>query len=188
MSAREARDHRDDREHQDAQWAAKMRRLRGRPRPEHVLRICDDEQIRQEVTLAEDVADRARRLADSALGDTELARKAAVLSKAHESAQQKLKDVSIELTFRALPRPALEELITRHPATEEQAAEGAAFNPDTFPAALVSAASVDGMSEAEAQELLGSWSAPDANSLWEAAWQVQQVSRTDVDTVSVGKD
>ncbi|MET8248217.1 DNA/RNA non-specific endonuclease [Streptomyces sp. NPDC005202] len=34
------------------------------------------------------------------------------------------------------------------------------------------------MTEAEARELLDTWSAPDANALWEAAWGVQQEART----------
>ncbi|CAM5626548.1 hypothetical protein SAURM35S_07358 [Streptomyces aurantiogriseus] len=64
------------------------------------------------------------------------------------------------------------------PPTDEQAADGAAFNPDTFPAALIAASSTDGMTEAEARELLDAWSAPDANALWETAWEVQQEART----------
>ncbi|MBC9717807.1 hypothetical protein H9Y04_35280 [Streptomyces sp. TRM66268-LWL] len=177
----------DGRNQRDERWSAKMRRLRGRPLPEYVLRICDDEKVRQEATLAEDAYRRAQRLADSAPDDSELGRQAAALAEVHESAQLRLRAASLDLPFRALPRPVLEELITQHPPTEAQASEGAAFNPDTFPAALISSSSVDGMTESEAAELLGSWSAADANSLWEAAWQVQQVSRTDVDAVSVGK-
>ncbi|GGV02468.1 hypothetical protein GCM10010211_82260 [Streptomyces albospinus] len=54
------------------------------------------------------------------------------------------------------------------------------FNPETFPAALISAASFDGMSQKEAAELPSTWSAPDANMLWEAAWSVQQERRVDL--------
>ncbi|MDQ8706864.1 hypothetical protein RCO28_30990 [Streptomyces sp. LHD-70] len=155
--------------------------------PEHTLRLCDDEQVRQESVLAEQAAERARYLADAQPDDEELSRRLADLLRAHEAAQKRLADASVSLTFRALPRPVLEEVITAHPPTEAQAAEGAAFNPDTFPATLIAASSVDGMNETEAGELLTSWSASDANALWEAAWQVQQIARAEVSTSSVGK-
>ncbi|MEU7640949.1 hypothetical protein AB0C11_33610 [Streptomyces sp. NPDC039016] len=106
--------------------------------------------------------------------------RAADAEAAAEAARTVLDDASDFLTFRALARPVLEELITGHPPTEAQAAEGAVFNPDTFPAALIAAASFDGMSEEEAAELLAEWSAPDANMLWEAAWQVQQQGRVEL--------
>ncbi|MFD3926531.1 hypothetical protein [Streptomyces sp. NPDC058614] len=168
---------------QEAAWEKKMERLRHRSLPERVLRICDDAAVRQEDDVAGRAANRARVLADSDPDNATLARRATEATRRHEAASEALHKASVCLTFRALPRPALEELIHAHPPTDQQAADGAAFNPDTLPAALIAASSTDGMSETEARELLDSWSAPDANALWEAAWQVQQESRADL-----GKD
>ncbi|MDN0193919.1 hypothetical protein [Streptomyces sp. S.PNR 29] len=164
-------------------WAAKMDRLRRRARPQNKLRVCDDDQLRQRFEETEQAARRARFVAEANPGDEQAAQQAADAAAAREDARTALDAASEFLTFRALPRPVLEELISEHPPTEKQAEEGAIFNADTFPAALVSAASVDGMSQEEAEELLNTWSAPDAGALWDAAWQVQQESR-----VELGKD
>lgn len=161
-------------------WAEKMSRLRHRPRARNELRICDDESLRAKVAAAEQAAERARFLAQTSPGDDTLAIQAREAETASAAARTEAADATITLTFQALPRPAFEELITAHPATEAQAEDGAIFNPDTFPAALVAAASFDGMSEAEAGELLATWSTPDANALWEAAWRVQQESRVEL--------
>ncbi|MFD8379111.1 hypothetical protein ACFV2X_11325 [Streptomyces sp. NPDC059679] len=160
-----------------------MDRLRHRARPQNKLRICDDDQLRQRFEEAEQTARSARFVAEANPGDEQASQQADVAAAAYEEAKAALDAASDFLTFRALPRPVLEELIAQHPPTEQQNKEGAVFNPDTFPAALVAAASVDGMSREEAEELLNTWSAPDANALWDAAWQVQQESR-----VELGKD
>ncbi|MFE7276874.1 hypothetical protein [Streptomyces sp. NPDC057623] len=164
-------------------WAAKMDRLRRRPRPQNLLRICDDDQLRQRFEETEQAARRARFLAEATPGDEQISRQDTDAAAAHDDARAALDAASEFLLFRALPRPVLEELISEHPPTEQQAEEGAIFNPDTFPAALVAAASVDGMNRKDAEELLNTWSAPDANALWDAAWQVQQEIR-----VELGKD
>lgn len=161
-------------------WAAKMDRLRRRTRPQKSLRVCDDDQLREQVESAEQDAQRARFIAEATPDDEPAAQRAADAQAAFETASAALDDASDFLTFLALPRPVLEELIAAHPPTEKQEEEGAVFNPDTFPAALIAAASFDGMSQDEASELLATWSAPDANLLWEAAWQVQQESRVDL--------
>ncbi|MFE0642809.1 MULTISPECIES: hypothetical protein [unclassified Streptomyces] len=160
-------------------WEEKMERLRRRSLPERVLRICDVPALRTEHDEARRAADRARLLAESDADNGVFAERAAEAARRYEAAAKALRQASVHLTFRALPRPVLEELIHAHPPTDEQAADGAAFNPDTFPAALIAASSTDGMTEAEARELLDAWSAPDANALWEAAWEVQQEGRTD---------
>ncbi|MGW2886404.1 hypothetical protein ACWDDN_13805 [Streptomyces griseoruber] len=169
-------------------WEQKMERLRRRSLPERVLRVCDDSALRTEYDEARRAADRARILAESDAGNRVLAERAAEAGRRYDAAADALRAASIHLTFRALPRPVLEELLHAHPPTDEQAADGAAFNPDTFPAALIAASSTDGMTEAEARELLDAWSAPDANALWEAAWGVQQEARTDrADLADLGK-
>ncbi|MGW1914346.1 hypothetical protein ACWCQS_27370 [Streptomyces sp. NPDC002076] len=157
-----------------------MERLRRRARPQNRLRVCDDDELRQRYDDAEQTARRARFVAEANPGDELAAHQAAEADTAREKALATLDAASDFLTFRALPRPVLEELIAQHSPTEQQAEEGAIFNADTFPAALVAAASVDGMSRDEAEELLNGWSAPDANALWDAAWQVQQESRVEL--------
>ncbi|MFI1163252.1 hypothetical protein ACH4UM_06490 [Streptomyces sp. NPDC020801] len=157
-----------------------MERLRRRARPQNRLRICDDKELRQRYDDAEQAARRARFVAEANPGDELAERQAADADAARDQALKALDGASEFLTFRALPRPVLEELIAQHPPTEQQAGEGAIFNADTFPAALVAAASVDGMSRGEAEELLNGWSAPDANALWDAAWQIQQESRVEL--------
>lgn len=161
-------------------WSAKMDRLRSRRKVQNRLRVCDDNDLRQRFDEAEQAARRARFVAEANPGDELAERQAADADAARDEAGTALDAASEFLTFRALPRPVLEDLISEHPPTEKQTDEGAIFNADTFPAALVSAASVDGMSGEEAEELLTGWSAPDANALWEAAWQVQQESRVEL--------
>ncbi|MDH6624420.1 hypothetical protein M2271_002222 [Streptomyces sp. LBL] len=161
-------------------WVAKMERLRRRARPQNKLRICDDDQLRQRFEDAEQAARRARFLAEANPDDERAARSAGEAAAVLEAARAALDDASDFLTFLALPRPVLEELIAQHPPTEQQAEEGSVFNPDTFPSALIAAASFDGMSQDEAAELLATWSAPDAGLLWEAAWSVQQESRVEL--------
>ena len=175
--------------HQEAAWEQKMERLRRRSLPERVLRIYDDAALRETHDEAKRAADRARLLAESDADNGVFAMRATEAAQRYEAAAEALSEVSVFLTFRALPRPVLEELLHTHPPTDQQAADGAAFNPDTFPAALIAASSTDGMSEADARELLDTWSAPDANALWETAWEVQQEARADraTDLASLGK-
>jgi len=157
-----------------------MERLRGRPLPVQRLRICDDEDLRRRLAEAEQAAERAAFLAEAAPDDEALAARTTKARHALEAVRAEWESASIVLTFRALPGPLLEELLTAHPPTDAQTQEGAAFNPDTFAPVLIAASCTDGMSETDAAELLESWSAPDRNALWEAAWQVQQQSRVDV--------
>ncbi|WP_406260426.1 hypothetical protein OIA45_19680 [Streptomyces chartreusis] len=110
-------------------------------------------------------------------------------------AQEAFDEVSLTLTFKALPRPVLDGLIKRFPPTEAQAEDGDAWNPETFPAALIAAShierddagkAVEGMTEDDAQDLLDSWPVAESNALFAAAWQAQQIVRTS--TVELGKD
>ncbi|KUL23231.1 hypothetical protein ADL12_39835 [Streptomyces regalis] len=110
-------------------------------------------------------------------------------------AREAFDEVSLTLTFKALPRPVLDGLIKRFPPTEAQAEDGDAWNPETFPAALIAAAhierhdagkAVEGLTEDDAQDLLDSWPVAESNALFAAAWQAQQIVRTS--TVELGKD
>ncbi|WP_438491880.1 hypothetical protein [Streptomyces asiaticus] len=174
---------------QEAAWEKKMERLRRHSLPERVLRICDDVALREGHDEAKRATDRARLLAESDTDNGVFAERAADAAQRYKAAAEALREASVFLAFRALPRPVLEELLHAHPPTDQQAAEGAAFNPETFPAALIAASNTDGMSEAEARELLSTWSAPDANALWETAWEVQQEARADraTDLAGLGK-
>lgn len=158
-------------------WATTVRRLRNRKLAEARLRVWDDVSLREDVESARRARARARVLAEASPDEDAVA---AGLRRAEErltAAEAKAAGSYVELTFRALPRPQMEELVAEHPPTEQQAQEGSLFNPDTFPAALVSASSVDGMTVEEATEFLASWSSAEANALWETAWQVQQETR-----------
>ncbi|MFG2143676.1 hypothetical protein ACGFRG_05685 [Streptomyces sp. NPDC048696] len=176
----------------DAHWEAKLARLRARQLPEQTLQICDDLSARKQLEQAKLEAARCR-MADAEDQRTispETERAEAVLA----SAQAEFDEVCLSLTFKALPRPALDGLIKRFPPTEAQAEDGDAWNPETFPAALVAAAHierddsgavVEGLTEEEAQGLLDSWPVAESNALFAAAWQAQQIVRTT--TVELGK-
>ncbi|MGB8944988.1 MAG: hypothetical protein WCD21_32865 [Streptomyces sp.] len=176
----------------DAHWARKLARLRARQLPEYTLVICDDHDAKGH--LDEMLRDLARcRMTDAEHGRdySDATRKA---EEEVEVAQEFFDNVSTDLTFKALPRPILDGLIKRFPPTEAQAEDGDAWNPETFPAALIAAAhierddhggTVEGMSEDDAQDLLDSWPVAESNALFAAAWQAQQIVRTS--TVELGK-
>lgn len=175
----------------DPHWAAKMARLRARRLPERAVSFLDDQDLKQHVTDAALDMAKARTSAVGrasemevpadqreswALAQPEVLAAQAVL----DEARRALAAGTLALTFRALPRPAWEQLLREHAPTEEQADLGHEYNVETFPAALVSASSVDGMSEAEAQELLDNWSDADAKALFTAALLVNQTMRADL--------
>lgn len=164
----------------DAHWSAKMARLRARRLPEVTLRVCDDPDVKRAFEQAKQRADMARRVADDNPKDRPLRLEQAAADKALAAAQAAYDQASVVLTFRALPRPSLEALVKAHKPTDEQAEDGSEWNPDTFPAALIAAASVDGMTDDDARELLDTWSQAEANSLFWAAMSAQQEQRTDL--------
>ncbi|MCX5233908.1 hypothetical protein OG824_01480 [Streptomyces prunicolor] len=175
----------------DPHWAAKMARLRARRLPERAVSFLDDQDLKQRVTDAALDMAKARTSAVGRASDMEVPadeRESWALAQPDVLAAQAALDAArlalaagtLKLTFRALPRPAWEQLLREHAPTEEQADLGHEYNVETFPAALVSASSVDGMSEAEAQELLDSWSDADAKALFTAALLVNQTMRADL--------
>ncbi|CAM5310821.1 hypothetical protein [Streptomyces abikoensis] len=177
----------------DAHWARKLARLRARALPERALTICDDRAVQRCLDDAKAHL-AACRHADAAAGrsTSDETRQA---EEDLEAAQALYDEAAIELRFRALPRPVIDSLIRRFPPTEAQAEDGDAWDPERFPAALTSAAhverdetgqEVDGMTEEEAQDLLDTWPISDATALFQAAWQVQQVTHTS--TEELGKD
>ncbi|MER7514036.1 hypothetical protein ABTX82_37825 [Streptomyces lavendulae] len=176
----------------DDHWARKLARLRARQLPEQVLQLCDDMASRQHLDRAKlDVA--RLRMADAETGGEQRELEAAEAELV--AAQKAFNDVSVTLSFRSLPRPALDGLIRQHPPTEDQAEDGDAWNPTSFPAALVSAAhverdddgrEVDGMTVQEAQDLLDGWPVAESNSLFAAAWQAQQINRATASELGKG--
>ncbi|MEU2453902.1 hypothetical protein ABZ605_27965 [Streptomyces sp. NPDC012765] len=163
----------------DAHWTAKMARLRSRKAAEVPLYLWQDQAVRDAFEEALRKARTARQLADGDKANRALAKEAVEAEAALEEARATYEADCEVLTFRALPGEAFAELIKKHPATEDQAEAGSDWNEDTFPAALVSAASVDGMSEEDAAELLAEWGMADRVELFQAALAAQQAKRSD---------
>lgn len=186
----------------DAHWRAKMARLKARALPERTVRICDDDAAKLAVTDAQLKLAKARAEARTAASSTgvddgngngdafvEAHPKVVIARSFLATAEQDLADATIELTFRALPRPAWESLLSEHAPTEEQADKGMDYNVASFPAALIAAShverdetgtEVDGMTVADAQTLLDEWSDSDAKVLFTGAMLVNQQMRADL--------
>ncbi|MFF3565476.1 hypothetical protein ACFYXS_36125 [Streptomyces sp. NPDC002574] len=105
------------------------------------------------------------------------------------AAQDARAEATLTQTVLALPRPVWEDVLREHAATEAQADRGMEYNIDTVPAALVAArhverdaggAEADGMSKADAQELLDTWSDGDAEALFTADLVINQTLRADL--------
>ncbi len=65
----------------------------------------------------------------------------------------------VEINYRAIGATAYDKLVSKHPPTTEQRADGASFNLDTFAPALIAAVCLEPeMSEKDALEL---WNSPD---------------------------
>ncbi|MET7524713.1 hypothetical protein [Streptomyces sp900116325] len=184
----------------DAHWSAKMARLRARKLPERTLSICDDQDTKTAVT------DAALNLAKARAGALAECTEQGIREEQHDAwvasnpqvlaadagltrAQDALADATMALTFRAVPRPVWEQLLRDHAPTEAQADQGMEYNVDTFPAALISAChverdaggtEVEGMSAAEAQELLDTWADAEAKALFTAALVINQTLRADL--------
>ncbi|MDJ0383202.1 hypothetical protein [Streptomyces sp. G-G2] len=176
----------------DSPWARKLARLRARQLPEQVLQLCDDLAAQKRLDQAKLNAARLR-MAEAETGSEPAELEAAQAEL--EAAQAAFDEVSVQLTFRALPRPVLDGLIRQNPPTEEQAESGDAWNPESFPPALLSAAHierdedgqmVEGMTAQDAQDLLDSWPIAESNALFAAAWQAQQINRSTVTELGKG--
>ena len=170
----------------DAHWAKTMARLEKLKPATATFTICDDPDIKQTLTKARARLDATQATLDALDTDSDpdarqfTERRRDDAQTALNEAQKAFDKTAIRLTFRALSRAELEHLQAAHPPTEEQEKDGAGWNADTFPAALISAASIDGMPVDYAQHLLDTWSAGDSLALWTAAWSVQQQPRTDL--------
>ena len=163
----------------DAHWAAKMERLRSRQLAETTFVICDDAEVRARHQRAKNALELAQAYAKEHPDDTEAAADLDRTQAAYEEAKSAYDQVAIVLRFRALPRTALEALYKQHQPSEAESDEGKQWA-DSFPPALIAAASVDGMSEDDARELLSTWSLAEADSMFNAAYSVQNTTRADL--------
>ncbi|MFG2540679.1 hypothetical protein ACGFU4_36115 [Streptomyces sp. NPDC048511] len=165
---------------QDPHWAATREKLLARTRPVLKLTICDDEAAKRAVNAARYVEQQAKLAADSSPEDE--AAQAAHQAAARElaDAQSALDAASIPLRFQALDRKTYKALLAAHRPTEEQAEEGYDFNLDTLAPVLIAAASLDGITEEDAQTFLDDWSKAEAEALLNTAFGVQREERMDL--------
>jgi hypothetical protein len=163
----------------DAHWAAKMERLRNRSLAEATYVVCDDEAIRTQYRRTQRTLDLAQTYADTHPDDADAKSDLAKAATDLDEAKQAYDEIAIPIRFRALPRPAMEALYKAHKPSEAEAEEGASWA-DTFPAALIAASSIDGMTETEAQELLSTWSLAEANDLFQTVHNLQNTTRADL--------
>jgi hypothetical protein len=164
----------------DPHWTQTRARLAARQRPIAKMTICDDNELKQRLAIAQNVARRAKAAAEDNPGDKDLKKLQTQAEKELEAAQAAFDEAAIVLRFQALRRPDFEALKKEHPATEEQAEDGLAFNPETLGPELIAAASLDGITVEEAQEYLTEWAEGEASQLFDTAWQVQGETRADL--------
>jgi hypothetical protein len=166
-------------------WDALKKRLDKVKKPVAAFHLCEDPDIRDRYLAAKRAAERtAANLkalpADTAADARALAeRRAGEAASDFAAAEQAYKNATITLRFTALERTELEALQNAHPASEQDEADGNAFA-DSFAPALISAASLDGMPVEDAAHFLSTWTAADAKALFDAAWSVQHIQRTDL--------
>ncbi|MER5302129.1 hypothetical protein ABT039_22100 [Streptomyces lasiicapitis] len=163
----------------DAHWAKKMARLRSRKAAEVPLHLWQDQALRGAFEETRHAARHARQLADADPASTALAEEADAAEQAAEQARAAHEADCDVLVFRALPGGVFTELVKAHPPTEEQADAGSDWNEDSFPAALIAAASTDPMTEEDAAELLAEWGMADRAALFQSALSAQNARRSD---------
>ncbi|MFB7738224.1 hypothetical protein ACFC08_28325 [Streptomyces sp. NPDC056112] len=164
----------------DPHWTATREKLRNRQRPTMTLTICDDEDVKQALASAEYVERRARTNAEADPSDKDAQKLLKTAQAELDKARKAFDGAAIVLRFQAMRRPDFEELKRAHPATEEQAEDGMAFNPETLGPELVAASSLDGITAEEAAEYLTEWAEGEAAQLFDTAWQVQGETRADL--------
>lgn len=167
-------------------WSALRKRLDNVKKPVRTFALCEDPDIRDRYVKAKRAAELARVSLEQLPKTADKDARAHVQQQAIEAnaeldqARQAYDAVTIVLRFTGLERAALEDLQTKHPATEEDEANNWDFNFDTFAPELIAAASLDGMPAEDARHFLDTWTPPDAQDLWNAAWSAQQSRRTDL--------
>ncbi len=124
------------------------------------------QELRAQITLAEQF--------DSKKNEPETALK---LKKELDELIERSHDTEVTFTFKSLGRIVYDELVElpEHQPSDEQKKEGATFNPDTFPAALVAAACIDPeISPEEATEIFddSEWNGAELQKLFFGALKV----------------
>jgi hypothetical protein len=144
--------------------------------------ICDDPDLRERLADAKKEARDAEAAWNSAADIVkDMVKKRLERARTElDQAQAAFDTRAVTLRFKALPREELEALEREHPATEEQEGNGDAWNGDTFPPALISTASLDGMPLDYAKKCMDRWPVPDFQDLWNAAYGIQNHRRTDL--------
>ena len=167
-------------------WAAKQKRLDGMPKPTATLTLYDDPAVRDRYQAAVKAADHAEEALAALPKDVHPSALALVQAQGYQAhaelqAATDERDLHTEtLTFQALEREQLAELLLKHPPTEEDEEAGRDYHFDTFAPEVISAASMDGMPVEYAAKALKKWSLGDADDLWNVAWSVQRRKRTDL--------
>ncbi|MET8585740.1 hypothetical protein ABZX39_33455 [Streptomyces collinus] len=164
----------------DPHWTATRERLARRQRPIAKMTICDNQTVKDNLATVQYAERRARALAEDSPSDKDLQELHKAAQAELEEAQKAFDAAAIVLRFQALRRPDFESLKKAHPATEEQAEDGMAFNPETLGPELIAAASLDGITVEEAAEYLTDWSEGEAAQLFDTAWNVQGETRADL--------
>lgn len=167
-------------------WADKQKRLDKRGQATSTLTMYDDPAVRDRYLTAKQKSEQAdaylaRLPKDTDVDARTLVERQVVDAAAELHAATEEKDAhTVVLTFQALSRERLEEILAEHPATEEDEEAGRDFHHDSFAPVLISESSVDGMPLEYAQNALRTWSLTDSEDLWLAAWTVQRRKRTDL--------
>ena len=167
-------------------WADKQKRLDGMPKPTATLTMYDDPAVRDRYQAAKHTADRAEEVLAGLPKDADKGARALIEQEAKDArselaaATAERDDHTVVLTFQALERGQLEELLAKYPATEEDEEAGRDYHFDTFAPELIAAASTDGMPVEYATQAMKTWSLGDFEDLWSAAWSVQRRKRTDL--------
>ncbi|MDX3527138.1 hypothetical protein P1P75_11960 [Streptomyces sp. ID05-39B] len=167
-------------------WDALEKRLDNVKKPVQIFRLCDDTDVRARYLAAKREDEQAAAYLEGLAKDAEAEARALVeqqarKAKAEFAAAKKAYDAhTVVLRFQGLERDEIKDLMAKHPPSEEEEANGSDWDEDTFPPALIAAASLDGMPEEAAARYLKSWLPSDARDLWNAAWSVQNTRRTDL--------
>lgn len=160
------------------------------------IAVVLDPQLAEEYEAARSARDMAKYRADARPADSEAAMALLEADAALEAVRNRLDDEEAiaEFRFRGIGRAAYEALVDKHPPTAEQRMkakasgfENIAWNPDTFPPALVAACLIE--PDLAYEDVLGLWRSDDWNQaelqeLLNAAIAVNGTRRT----VELGKD
>ncbi|MEU8472706.1 hypothetical protein AB0F30_33315 [Streptomyces sp. NPDC029006] len=157
----------------DPHGEATRDRLTARQRPVATLTFCDDQAIKERLASAEYAERRALVAAELEPDDPDFQALVAAAQDELADARAAFTEAAIVLRFQGLRRKDFTALKRRHPATEDQAANGLDVNPETFDPALIAACSLDGITAEDAAEYLADWTEGEALLLFNTAYGLQ---------------